>query len=45
VGEKEEEKKLGAGQGENKVPKKKQGSGEKRNWEGDREKIKLQKKN
>jgi len=39
-----EKKKPGAGWGENTVPKKKQRSGEKRNWKGGREKIKLQKK-
>jgi hypothetical protein len=36
-------KKWGAGRGENKVPKRKQRSGEKRNREGGGEKIKLQK--
>jgi hypothetical protein len=41
---KRKKKKPGVGRGENKVPKKKQRSGEKRNWEGGGEKIKLQKK-
>ncbi len=39
----QKKQKWGAGQGENKVPKRKQRSGEKRNWEGGGEKIKLQK--
>jgi hypothetical protein len=40
----QKQKKLGAGRGENKVPKKKKRSGEKKNWEGGGEKIKLQRK-